>query len=120
MVGLERGLGGERVDELEASSWTEGHGDGDGAFELDHRRWGELGELCVELDDARPVRFLRRERAGVAGCDCGLECVRATAAAELSGTLERGKTTADEELVPECAVLIEEEDGLSGLAHAGG
>src|SRR5258707_275374 len=117
MVGLERGLGGERVDELEASSWTEGHGDGDGAIELDHRRWGELGELCVELDDARPARFLGGERSGMAGGDGGLECVRATAAAELSGTLERGKATADEELVPECAVLIEEEDGLTRAAE---
>src|SRR5260370_18481416 len=101
MVGLERGLGGERVDELEASSWTEGHGDGDGAIELDHRRWGELGELCVELDDARPVRFLRRERAGVAACDGGLECVRPTPAAELSATLDAGKPPAVQELVPQ-------------------
>ncbi len=79
-----------------------------------------MAELCVELDDARPARFLGGERSGMAGGDGGLERVRATAAAEPSGTLERGKTTADEDLVPECAVLVEEEDGLSGLAHAGG
>ena len=34
-----------------------GHGDGDGAVELDDGGWSELSELGVEGDDAGPVGF---------------------------------------------------------------
>jgi hypothetical protein len=56
----------------------------------------------------------------VTGGNRGLERIGAARVAELSGTLKRGKTALYEELVPQCAVLVEEEDWLSGFAHAGG
>ena len=52
------------------------------------------------------------------GSDGGLERVRATRAAELFGPLERRETTTDEELIPQRAVLIEQQDGLSRWAHS--
>lgn len=58
VVGLERGLRGERVDEFEARCRAEGHGDCYGTIELDNRRGRDFGEIGVERDDARPVRFL--------------------------------------------------------------
>lgn len=44
--------------------------------------------------------------------DRGLERVRSKRATELLGPFKRGETTADEELIPQGAVLIEEQDGL--------
>ena len=65
-----------------------------------------------------PVRLRRRARSRVTGGDGGLERVRAMRAAELLGTLQRRETTTDEELIPERAVLIEEQDGLSRRANS--
>ena len=48
VVALERWVGGEGVDEVEGGLRAVGHGDGDGAVELDDGGWGEVGELGVE------------------------------------------------------------------------
>src|SRR5205823_6642188 len=56
--------------------------------------------------------------ACMTGGDRSLENVRAACAPELSGTLERGQTATDEELIPKPAVLIEQQDGLSRRSHA--
>ena len=52
------------------------------------------------------------------GGNRGLERVRASRPAERFGTLERRETTTDEELIPERAVLVEEQDRLSRRADA--
>src|SRR5271155_2469471 len=50
--------------------------------------------------------------------DSCLQRVRATRAAEFFGTLKRGKTTADEQLIPQGAILVEQQDGLSRGARS--
>src|SRR5262245_57848487 len=117
MVSLKGRLCGQCLDEIEASLRTEGHRDRHCTVELHDGGWRELGQLRVEPRDVRPVRFRRGQRAGVTGGDRRLKRVRATRPAELFSTLECGETTTDEELIPERAVLIEEQDGLPGRAH---
>ena len=48
----------------------------------------------------------------------GLQCVRATLAAELLAALQRCETTMDEELIPAPAVLIEQQDWFSRRADS--
>src|ERR1700733_10276107 len=55
MVVRERRLGGELFNKREAICRAEGHGDGDGAIELDDRRGLALRERCVERGNALPV-----------------------------------------------------------------
>src|SRR6266849_6567164 len=119
VVSPKRGLRHERVDELEACGWTEGHCDCNRAIQLHDGGWRELGKRLVERDDARPVRFFGGERSCVTGGNRSLECVRTPAAAKLLGPLQRGEATTDEELIPEGPVLLEEEDGLSGRTNSG-
>jgi hypothetical protein len=77
MVALEGRLFGERFDEGESDGWAGGHGDGDGAVELDNGGRREPDELGVEGGDPMPVCGVRRVGAGVAGGDGGLEGVGA-------------------------------------------
>ena len=51
------------------------------------------------------------------GRDLGLQYVLTLRAAQLFDMRERREATSDEKLVPVCAVLIEEQDGLSRRAH---
>src|SRR5436309_3607874 len=106
-------LRSERIDELEARSWTECHRDRDRTIQLDDGGGREPGERFVELCDARPVRFRRRTRSRVTGGDRGLERVRTLRAAERLGPLERHETTTDEDVIPPRPVLIEQQHGLS-------
>lgn len=47
------------------------------------------------------------------GGDCGLKRIRTVHSAELFRLLECGQTATDEEVIPQRAVLIEEQDRLS-------
>src|SRR5262245_5428003 len=69
------------------------------------------------MRDARPARLRGGPGAGVTGGDGGLEHVRASLTARRRRPIERGEPTTDEELVPERAVLIEEQDGLARRAQ---
>jgi hypothetical protein len=106
MVRLERGLGGECVQEFEARGGTEGHGEGDGAIQFYDGRGREVGERLVERHNARPVGFFGSTRSRVARGDGGLERVWAGCAVEFFGAVERGETAVDEELIPAGAVLL--------------
>ena len=68
-------VGDERVDDLERFLRAVGHGDGDGAVELDDRATGSARRGVVQRDDLRPVGLLRRcapgrgtRRSRPAGC----------------------------------------------------
>lgn len=119
MVVLEGGLGDESVDEVDAGLRSRGHGYGDGPVELDDWRGGGLGEFGVEGYDAGPVCLFGSAGAGVAGGDFGLQEVWSAGAADFCGAFDCGESAVNEELVPVSAVLIEEEDGLSGGGDAG-
>jgi hypothetical protein len=110
VVAPERGLLRERIHELETRGRTEGHRDCDRAIQLHDGRWHEPGKRFVKRDNARPVRFLRGMRQRMTGGDGSLKCVCAPQPAELIGAFEGGKTTTDEKLVPESAVLVEKEN----------
>ena len=58
-------------------------------------------------------------RARMTSSDRSLERVRARSFTELLRPLECGETTANEELVPERAILIEQQDGLARRTDAG-
>ena len=55
LVALERRIGEQRLDQLQARGGPVGQADGDRTVELDHRRRVELCERAVELGDLRPV-----------------------------------------------------------------
>ncbi len=122
MVGLERRLGGERVDEFKTGLRAKGHGERDGTIQLYNRRGHELGESIVERGDALPVRFRRSTRASVTGGDRGLKRIGAErtteSIADFLGTPERGETATDEDVVPARAILVENQDRLSGRAYS--
>src|SRR5216684_165924 len=118
VVGLERRLRGERVNELETRCRTECHGEGDRAIQLDDRRRHSLGERVVERGDALPVRFRGSTRASVTCGDGGLQSVRAAGATQLFGVLKGGETSMDEELIPAGTVLIEEQNRLPRGANS--
>ena len=76
------------------------------------------GSTLVERDDALPVGLLGRPRPGVAGGDRGLQRVGAGAVAERLGSRQRRETAADQQLIPQRPVLIQEQDRLSRRADA--
>src|ERR1700730_14063758 len=106
MVAYERGVGSEGVYECEAGMGALGHGDGDGAVELDDGGGDELGELGVEDDDAGPVGFGWRVGAGVAGGDLGWEEIGAAGGVDFMSAFDGGQSAMDQELIPLGAVLI--------------
>src|SRR5690606_39191162 len=119
VVVLEGGVVRELVEQLEAFGGAEGHGDGDGAVQLDDGGAGELGQRIVEGDDAAPVRLVRGAGARVAGRNGSLQRVRAERTRERDSLVERSEATADEQLVPAGAVLLEQEDGVAVGVDAG-
>src|SRR5438105_3277953 len=112
MVALERTLRLQPIDELEAHGWTERHRQRDRSVQLHDGGRRELRERIVERADAHPVRLRRGASACVTGGDGSLQGVGPERPAERLGALERGETTANEELIPARAVLIEQQDGL--------
>ncbi len=113
VVAAQRGLVGERVDELEPGLRAEGHHDRHGAVELDDRGAGERRQGVVQRDDPRPVGLLDAAGPRVAGGDRGLQRVRAQRAAELLGALQPGQAALYEQVVPACAVLVGEQHRLA-------
>src|SRR5262249_45901829 len=103
--------GEESVEQLEASCGALRHGNGDGAIQLDNRRWSKRCKLRVERGDLRPIGFFRRMSAGVAGNDGSLQNV-GTRYSSLPGAIKRGEAPANQELIPERAVLIEQKNWL--------
>src|SRR5256885_6357403 len=73
VVRAERWLIGEAVDQVQGGRGAVRHPDGDGAVELDDRRWHELGERVVERHDARPIGLRRGRGPRVACGDRGLQ-----------------------------------------------
>src|SRR5260370_15989588 len=108
VVALKRRLRSQPIDELETGGWTERHPERDRAVELHHRGWRNLGERLVQAGHACPVRLRPSTRERMTGRDRGLQCIGALFPAERLGTLERGETSSDEELIPTRAVLIEQ------------
>src|SRR4029077_13220884 len=95
VVGLERRLRGERVDELQAGCRAKGHGDRARTIQLHNRRRHKVGESVVQLGDASPIFFRGSTRASVTRGDGGLVRIRAKPASEPFGALEGGETTTD-------------------------
>src|SRR5262249_44402184 len=114
MVALERGVGNERIDELETGGWTERHAHRYGAIQFDHGRRRLLGERFVERSDAHPIRFGGGTRARMTGGNRGLQGVRPPRAPQRLRALQGREASADEKLVPARAVLIQKQDRLAG------
>src|ERR1700688_5028931 len=108
MVGLQRGLLSESLNDFESGRGTEGHRDSNGAIEFDDRRWRVFEELLVKRRDARPVGVRSDSCSRVTCGDGGLQGVRSGCAAELLGTLQRSEAAGDEQLIPSRTVLFEQ------------
>ena len=109
----EQGLVHDAVDDCQPLGGSVCHADGDGAIELDYRRLSQLNEGIVKSNNAFPVRFLRRVCSRMAGGDRGLQRVGAQRLNQGFSMRERSKTPADQELVPACAILVQQEHGLA-------
>ncbi|HEY5398064.1 MAG TPA: hypothetical protein VIL16_22000 [Trebonia sp.] len=127
VVAAQRGVACQGIDDgqgLGRAVGAVGHGDGDGAVELDDRGRGERAEGLVERDDAGPVGVGGGARPGVAGGQLGLEDVRAFGSAPLAGARGRlgqgGQAVGDQQPVPAAAVLVEQRDRLAARSGAGG
>src|SRR5262249_7295754 len=66
-----------------------------------------------ERRERRPVRLRSGVRAGVAGSDRCLQRIGAPGTGEAFRAIERGEPSANQELVPPGAILIEQQNGLS-------
>ena len=113
MVGLERRLRHEIVDQLQTRRRAEGHRNRYRSIQVHDRRGGELGKSVVERGNLLPIRFRCSTRPGMTRRDCGLQRVRAKNASKFFGTLQSRETATDEELIPACAVLFEQQDGFA-------
>src|SRR2546427_6127651 len=82
------------------------------SVQFDHRRWRDVGELPVKVDDPRPVRRLPRGRARVTGGDGGLELV-GPGAFHGPRAIETGETVGDPRLIPAGPILIGEQDEIA-------
>ena len=60
-----------------------------------------------------------RARSGMTGGDGGLQRVGTRARAEFSGAIERGQAAVDQKLIPQRAILIQKQDGLSQTDRRG-
>src|SRR2546423_3707296 len=76
VVRAERLLRGEFVDQIQGGRGAIGHPDGDGAVQLDDRRWHELSHRVVKRHDARPIGLRRGRGSRVARGDRGLQRIR--------------------------------------------
>ena len=82
------------------------------SVQFDHRRWRDVGELPVKVDDPRPVRRLPRGRVRVTGGDGGLELV-GPGAFHGPRAIETGETVGDPRLIPAGPILIGEQDEIA-------
>ena len=95
MVGLERGLVEEGVDEIESGLRTISHRDSDSAVEFDDGRWNELDKRIVEGNDAAPIGLFRTTGAGVTRSNGSLNSVGAEFPAKALCAREGGSATTD-------------------------
>src|SRR2546426_1351455 len=113
MVARERGLGGQRSDDLETGGRTQGHGVCHRAIELHDGGLRELSEGIVQRRDARPVGRFRSAGSRMTGGDSPLQRVGTQGAGELLGALERREAATHEELVPARPILVEQQNRLT-------
>src|SRR5262249_34101934 len=117
MIPAKRRLGGQLVHQLKTGCWTGCHRDCHRTVERYDRGGCDFGELGIERHNARPVRLLGSPCPGVTGRDFGLQQIGPWSAAQLSGAFYRGQTSADQEMIPASAVLVQEQDRLSRWAY---
>ena len=95
VVGLERRLRHELVDQLQTRRRTERHRDRDCAIQLDDRRRRKPGKSIVERGNLLPIRFGSGTRPGMTRRDGGLQRVRTKNASKFFGTLKSRETATD-------------------------
>jgi hypothetical protein len=124
VIGLEHRFRSQRIDKFQTSLRPKQHRECHRTIELDDRRRRELGKFPVEPHDGRPVGLLRGARTRVASRDARLQQIGAGGTSQDFGLgrcpVNRGKAAADEELIPACAILIEQKHRLSARTYARG
>src|ERR1700693_2545870 len=112
-----------RVDMCQACFWTVAHGNGHGTIELYNGRRLNSLQSVVERNNLPPVGRSDRFRVRMNGRNCSLQCVGAEAAGlllGLQGFLQQRHSLRDLLPVPERAVLILQQNQLSGRRGSGG
>jgi hypothetical protein len=82
VIGFQRGLPRQPVDNGKPGCRTVHHPDGDGPVQLDDWRMHQRRQFGVERGDAPPIGVLGRVRLGMAGHDRRLQHVETPCAAE--------------------------------------
>ncbi len=96
---------GNLVYQPQAHFGPECHAVGDRSIEIDHWRGHHCSQPVVERCDAGPVGIGRTARTRMTGCKRGLQRIGAIAP-ESFGAGQRLKASADQQLVPACAILL--------------
>src|SRR5260370_47898 len=102
-----------RVDMLQSGLWAIAHGNGHGTIEMGYRRRVNSHQLVVKRNNLPPVGRSGRFRFSMNGRDRSLQRV-STEAAGVQGLLHQGPSLRDLLPVPERAVLIVQQNQLSG------
>ena len=95
------------------------HRNGYRTIQLHDGRGSDLREHSVQRCDAHPIRVVCNQGARVTGSDSGLQRVWAARAAQLFGMIERRKTTTDQESIPLCTILLQQQDRFALAIDAG-
>src|SRR5687767_2687970 len=109
MIGAERRLVYELVDQRKAGGWSVGHADSNRSIQRDDRGWDCVRQPLVQSRDALPIGVVRNTGPGVAGGDCRLQRVWTLCGFQLLGALEGAQPSPNQQLIPEGAVLIEKQ-----------
>src|SRR5258706_7524489 len=118
MVVFKRAFRGQCIHKLKPGCRAERHRNGDRTIQLHDRGRRELGKFPIERHNTRPVGFLGSARSRMTGCNLSLQYEWTVhGGGELFRMRQCCETSADEKLVPVCAVLIEKQNGLSRRAH---
>src|SRR5271157_4407229 len=102
-----------RVDMLQTGLWTIAHGNGHGTIQIYNRRRPNSNQLVVKRNNLPPVGRSGRFCLRMNGRNRSLQCV-CTEAAGVQGFLEQCHSLRDLLPVPERAVLIFQQNQLSG------
>src|ERR1700730_541528 len=118
VVAVKRPFGSQPIDQLQPGGGAEGHPDGNGTIQLHDRRRRNLSQSVVKRSDTRPISFLSGARASVTRGDGRLQCIWPQGGAKLLCPLQRRQATPDEQVIPACPILAQQQDRLAGRADS--
>src|SRR5882762_1036532 len=117
VIVIETAGGGKRVYDCERRPWSFRHCDRRSTVQRYHGRRLSTLEKIVELDDMKPVGIFGARRPTMHRGDRRLQCERTRLPAKT--LFDEGQCFGDLPLIPTAAILLFENDQISGLIAAG-